>query len=82
MDYVIPRGESRRQLQARARAAWADLLADATARKVAVVTHGGTIRLLLAIVSRLKPYQVVHRLELHMIPLGRNAASSRVGTLR
>lgn len=48
LDYRIPQGESRRDLMTRAYAAWQDMLANNSAgREVAVVSHGGTIRLLL-----------------------------------
>lgn len=46
--FVVPRGESRMILQARAYSAWQDLLQHSTAQTLAVVSHGGTIRLLLA----------------------------------
>lgn len=47
LDHVVTRGESRRALQARAYAAWQDILEQTSARPVALVSHGGTIRLLL-----------------------------------
>jgi broad specificity phosphatase PhoE len=46
-NYVIPRGESRRQLQTRAYHAWQDVLTSAAGPETAVVTHGGTIKMLL-----------------------------------
>lgn len=46
-DYVVPEGESRRMLQERAFAAWSDIIARQDASEVAVVSHGGVIRLLL-----------------------------------
>jgi probable phosphoglycerate mutase len=46
-DYVVPEGESRRMLQARAFAAWNDVIAPQNASEVAVVSHGGVIRMLL-----------------------------------
>jgi probable phosphoglycerate mutase len=47
-DYAYPGGgESRRDLQERAYRAWQSLLADASGEEVAVVSHGGTIRMLL-----------------------------------
>lgn len=46
-DYVVPKGESRRILQARAFAAWSDVIAQEDASEVAVVSHGGVIRMLL-----------------------------------
>jgi broad specificity phosphatase PhoE len=45
-DYRVPNGESRRELQDRAAAAWHDVAAG-EGRAAAVVSHGGTIRLLL-----------------------------------
>lgn len=47
LDHVITRGESRRALQARAYAAWQDMLEQTGSRPIALVSHGGTIRLLL-----------------------------------
>jgi broad specificity phosphatase PhoE len=47
LDNIIPNGESRRQLQARAYDALTDLLEEANGPEVVVVSHGGTIRLLL-----------------------------------
>jgi broad specificity phosphatase PhoE len=47
LDYVLPEGESRRQLQARAWAAWNDATSAANARQIAIVAHGGTFKLLL-----------------------------------
>ncbi len=46
-DYALPRGESRRELQVRAYAAIEEILAKAEAETVAIVTHGGTVRVLL-----------------------------------
>ncbi len=46
-DYVLPEGESRRQLQARVWAAWIDAVSAASAREIGIVAHGGTLRLLL-----------------------------------
>lgn len=46
-DYRVPNGESRRELQDRAAAAWQDVTAGAGGGAAAVVSHGGTIRLLL-----------------------------------
>lgn len=45
-DYRVPNGESRRELQDRAAAAWHDVAAG-QGSAAAVVSHGGTIRLLL-----------------------------------
>lgn len=47
-DYVIPNGESRRDLQNRAFEAWQTLIGRENGREAIVVSHGGTIRLLLA----------------------------------
>ncbi|MGJ3238269.1 MAG: histidine phosphatase family protein [Anaerolineae bacterium] len=45
--YAVSGGESRVQLQQRAYQAWQAIIAHQTARQVLVVSHGGTIRLLL-----------------------------------
>lgn len=45
--YPIPNGESRRMLQARVYAAWQDVLASATGPEVVVVSHGGSLKMLL-----------------------------------
>ncbi len=45
--YVVPRGESRMQLQERAYAFWQDVIETDTVSNIVVVTHGGTIRWLL-----------------------------------
>jgi broad specificity phosphatase PhoE len=48
MDFVMPDGESRRAMQARAAAALDDILArEPDGAEIAVVTHGGTIRVIL-----------------------------------
>jgi broad specificity phosphatase PhoE len=47
LDHVVTGGESRRVMQARAYAAWQDMLEQTDSRPVALVSHGGTIRLLL-----------------------------------
>jgi broad specificity phosphatase PhoE len=46
MDYAIPQGESRQQVQDRAYSAWLDITAKTTGN-VAFVAHGGWIALLL-----------------------------------
>jgi 2,3-bisphosphoglycerate-dependent phosphoglycerate mutase len=46
MGYAVPDGESRYQLQARAYAAWEDIVAGAQ-DDVAIVSHGGTLKVLL-----------------------------------
>lgn len=46
-DYVIPQGESRRQMQARAYQAWLDIIAEGIGPEIAVISHGGTLKLLL-----------------------------------
>lgn len=43
LEYIIPDGESRRQLGSRALAAWEDALRLADGSEIAIVTHGGTI---------------------------------------
>lgn len=47
LDYRLPNGETRRELQERAAAAWAAAVAGHQAGEIAIVSHGGTIRLLL-----------------------------------
>lgn len=46
-DYVVPGGESRRLFQSRLYAAWRDLIAAENGSETVVVTHGGSIKLLL-----------------------------------
>lgn len=46
-DYVVAKGESRRDLQNRAYAVFQDILSHAVGPEVAIVSHGGTIRMLL-----------------------------------
>jgi broad specificity phosphatase PhoE len=46
-DHVIQKGESRRMLQDRAYAAWCDAI-QTDAEEIAIVSHGVTIRMLLA----------------------------------
>lgn len=46
-DYSIPGGESRRDLQNRVYAAWLDLVSVAPGPVAALVSHGGSIRVLL-----------------------------------
>lgn len=47
MSYAVPSGELRLQLQARVHAAWADVVANPAASMAAIVSHGGSIRMLL-----------------------------------
>lgn len=47
INFVIPNGESRQQVQDRAYAAWQDLTEQLDMKTVVLVTHGGTMRLLL-----------------------------------
>jgi 2,3-bisphosphoglycerate-dependent phosphoglycerate mutase len=47
MGYLIPNGESRYQLQTRAFEAWTDITANAAGPEIAIVSHGGTIKMLL-----------------------------------
>ncbi len=46
--YTVPGGESRRVLQARIVAAWTVLIEQAEGPEVVIVSHGGSIRMLLA----------------------------------
>jgi broad specificity phosphatase PhoE len=46
-DYVIPRGESRRDLLQRMYDAWLDIVANAAGHEVVIVSHGGAIKTLL-----------------------------------
>lgn len=47
MGYLVPRGESRRQLQERAYAALLEIVARDHGPDVAIVSHGGTLKVLL-----------------------------------
>ncbi|MEP7290469.1 MAG: histidine phosphatase family protein [Chloroflexota bacterium] len=47
LGYEIPEGESRRVMQARAYEAYQDIIANEPGGAIAVVSHGGTIRVLL-----------------------------------
>ena len=47
MDYVVPEGESRRAMQARAYEVWQEIVTNEPNQPIAVFSHGGTIRLLL-----------------------------------
>lgn len=47
MDYALPKGESRRQLQARGFEIWQEIVERETGSEFAIFSHGGTIRLLL-----------------------------------
>jgi len=47
LDFAPPEAETRRIMQERAFAAYSDILAHETGTEVAVVSHGGTIRVLL-----------------------------------
>jgi len=46
-DYAVPEGESRHQQQARAYAAFQDIVAQSTAERTLIMTHGGILRTLL-----------------------------------
>jgi broad specificity phosphatase PhoE len=47
LDYVIPTGAARRTMQERAYAAYTEVVAREPGPEIAVVSHGGTIRVLL-----------------------------------
>lgn len=47
IKYIIPHGESRWQLQQRAKEVWLEVIERETATEVAIVSHGGTIKELL-----------------------------------
>jgi broad specificity phosphatase PhoE len=47
LDYQIPNGETRRAMQARAYEAYLEIIANEAGPEIAVVSHGGTIRILL-----------------------------------
>lgn len=47
MDYVVPKGESRRRMQQRAFDAFNEILSREQGPEIVVVTHGGPIRVLL-----------------------------------
>jgi broad specificity phosphatase PhoE len=47
MSHVVPNGESRRTMQVRMAAAWDEIVARIGDKPVAVVSHGGAIRILL-----------------------------------
>jgi broad specificity phosphatase PhoE len=47
-DYRIPQGESRQQLQERMLEAWQDLISREGVHEIAIVTHGGAIKMLLS----------------------------------
>lgn len=47
LEFVIPNGESRLQLQERMAVAWHEIAANAKGPEVVIVSHGGAIRMLL-----------------------------------
>ena len=47
LDYIVPQGESRRAMQARAYEAYREIVAAEPGPEIAIVSHGGTIRVLL-----------------------------------
>ncbi len=47
MHFVMPQGESRQQLQERAYAAWQEIVENTAGPEIALVSHGGTIKMLL-----------------------------------
>jgi broad specificity phosphatase PhoE len=47
LDHVVPQGESRRAMQERMLAAWNDIMRDTGEERVAIISHGGAIRILL-----------------------------------
>ena len=48
MTYVLPQGESRRMLETRIMAAWNDFTGVPDRRRIAIVTHGGVIKMFLS----------------------------------
>lgn len=47
LDYVVPQGESRRAMQTRAYEAYREIVASEPGPEIAIVSHGGTIRVVL-----------------------------------
>ena len=47
MDHTVPRGESRRAMQKRMIEAWREIVARMDSQPAAIVSHGGSIRILL-----------------------------------
>lgn len=58
MGYVVPQGESRRAMQTRAYAAYSEIAASEAAPEIAIVSHGGPIRVLLL---KLFGDEILHR---------------------
>jgi broad specificity phosphatase PhoE len=58
MDYVVPQGESRRAMQERVYAAYREIAVNEIAPEIAVVAHGGPIRVLLL---KLFGDEILHR---------------------
>jgi broad specificity phosphatase PhoE len=48
ITYVLPQGESRRLLAARIMAAWHEFVNRPDTRRIAIVTHGGAVKMLLS----------------------------------
>ncbi len=46
-DFVVPNGESRRDLQKRMYRAWESIIREAEGPEIAIVSHGGSIKMLL-----------------------------------
>jgi broad specificity phosphatase PhoE len=82
MDFVIPSGESRRNLQDRAYRAWESVLASAQGPEVAVVSHGGTIKFLLLKLFRDAPEVVdAHFLNTSITTVERNRNGWRLAEI-
>jgi broad specificity phosphatase PhoE len=52
LEYIIPGGESRRQLQERAYSAWTEFTNADVVKHIGIVTHSGTIKMLLSHIFR------------------------------
>lgn len=48
ITYVLPEGESRRMLQARVFEAWHHFVSRSDVQRIAIVTHGGAVKMLLS----------------------------------
>jgi broad specificity phosphatase PhoE len=46
-DFLIPGGESRRMMQDRVYAAWQDIVASTNHKELIIVSHGGSLKMLL-----------------------------------
>ena len=59
MSYTVPDGESRRSVQQRMTGAWIDIITNTEYEKIALVSHGSALRIIMRYLFHLVPTQTI-----------------------